>query len=99
VDGGPAEIPYVKLLNERKNEILSLEIDNGPRSEAGFFSHDPDKDFDHAEIALRKATRRLSKIQAKYAQSRARAIRNALRAYPRTGRRPADAGSPVMSSR
>jgi hypothetical protein len=41
----------------------------------GFFSHDPDKDFDHSEAALRKATRRLSRLQAKYAQSRARVIR------------------------
>jgi len=41
----------------------------------GFFSHDPDKDFDHSEIALRKATKRLSKIQGKYAQSRAKTIR------------------------
>lgn len=41
----------------------------------GFFSHDPDKDFDHAEAALRQATRRLSKLQAKYARSRAKVIR------------------------
>ena len=41
----------------------------------GFFSHDPDKDFDHSEVALRKSARRLGKIQSKYARSRAKAIR------------------------
>jgi hypothetical protein len=41
----------------------------------GFFSHDPDKDFYHSEVALRKATRRLNKLQARYVQSRAKSIR------------------------
>ena len=41
----------------------------------GFFSHDPDKDFDHAEASLRRATRRLNKLQSRYVQSRAKVIR------------------------
>jgi succinate dehydrogenase hydrophobic anchor subunit len=62
----------------------------------GFFSHDPDKDFDHAEIALRKATRRLSKIQGKYAQSRVKAIRKFTPDLSGASRNFADANNKII---
>jgi hypothetical protein len=62
----------------------------------GFFSHDPDKDFDHAETALRKATRRLSKLQAKYAQSRAKVIRKFTPDLTGASRNFADANNKII---
>lgn len=41
----------------------------------GFFSHDPDKDLDHADTALQKSSRQIAHLQKKYAKSRAKAIR------------------------
>jgi len=62
----------------------------------GFFSHDPDKDFDHSEAALRKATRRLNKLQSKYAQSRAKVIRKFTPDLTGASRNFADANNKII---
>jgi hypothetical protein len=62
----------------------------------GFFSHDPDKDFDHAEAALKKATRRLNKLQAKYAQSRIKVIRRFTPDLTGASRNFADANNKII---
>ncbi len=41
----------------------------------GFFSHEPDKDFEHADDALQKSSKVIAKLQKKYAKSRAKTIR------------------------
>jgi hypothetical protein len=41
----------------------------------GFFSHEPDKDFEHADNALQKSSRVIAKLQKRYAKSRAKTIR------------------------
>lgn len=62
----------------------------------GFFSHDPDKDFDHSEAALKKATRRLNKLQSKYAQSRAKVIRKFTPDLTGASRNFADANNKII---
>jgi hypothetical protein len=42
----------------------------------GFFSHDPDKDFDHASTALQSSLKKLADLQKRYANSRTKIIRN-----------------------
>ena len=41
----------------------------------GFFSHEPDKDFEHADNDLKKSARAIARLQKKYARSRAKTIR------------------------
>jgi hypothetical protein len=41
----------------------------------GFFSHEPDRDFEHADNALKKSSRVIARLQKKYAKSRAKTIR------------------------
>lgn len=62
----------------------------------GFFSHDPDKDFDHAEATLRRATRRLNKMQTKYAQSRVKVIRKFTPDLTGASRNFADANNKII---
>jgi hypothetical protein len=62
----------------------------------GFFSHDPDKDFDHAEATLKKATRRLNKMQTKYAQSRVKVIRKFTPDLTGASRNFADANNKII---
>lgn len=41
----------------------------------GYFSHDPDKDFDHAQSALAVSEKKITRLQKRYAKSRAKVIR------------------------
>lgn len=41
----------------------------------GFFSHEPDRDFEHADNALKQSSKVIARLQKKYARSRAKTIR------------------------
>jgi hypothetical protein len=62
----------------------------------GYFSHDPDKDFDHAQSALATSEKKITRLQKRYARSRAKVIKGFSPDLTGTSRNYAEANNKII---